>query len=114
MAEWYPEADLVVQRTKIYTVVVTCDEIRQGKRDFPIIEDGGVAAKDGKIIAVGKAGDVERFAGAHTRKIDARGGILLPGFVESHMHCTWTGNNLRNIDFRPLKKRDEVKAAIRE
>ena len=114
MKEWYPEADLVVQHAKIYTVAITCEDIRQGKRDFPIIEDGGVAAKDGKIIAVGSAGDVECFIGVHTRTIDAQGSILLPGFVESHMHCTWTGNNLRNIDFRPLKKRDEVKAAIRE
>lgn len=50
MAEWYPEVDLVVQHAKIYTVAVTCDEIRQGKRDFPIIEDGGVAAKDGERL----------------------------------------------------------------
>jgi predicted amidohydrolase YtcJ len=30
------------------------------------------------------------------------------------MHCTWTGNNLRNIDFRPVVKREEVKQLIRE
>ena len=79
MKEWYPEADLVVQHAKIYTVAITCEDIRQGKRDFPIIEDGGVAAKDGKIIAVGSAGDVECFIGVHTRTIDAQGSILLPG-----------------------------------
>lgn len=113
MKEWYPEADLVIQHAKIYTVAITCEDIRRGKRDFPIIEDGGVAAKDGKIIAVGSAGDVESLIGVHTRTIDVQGSILLPGFVESHMHCTWTGNNLRNIDFRPLRKRSEVIEAIR-
>lgn len=114
MREWYPEADLVIQHPKVYTVAITCDEILQGKRDFPIIEDGGVAAKDGKIIAVGTADEMDSFIGEHTNVIDATGEVLLPGFVESHMHCTWTGNNLRNIDFRPLTKREDVKAVIKE
>ncbi len=114
MKEWYPEADLVIQHAKVYTVAITVDEVKAGKRDFPIIEDGGVAAKDGKIIAVGAAADVESLIGPHTQLIDAAGKVVLPGFVESHMHCTWTGNNLRNIDFRPLTKRDDVKAIIKE
>lgn len=114
MKEWYPEADLVVQHPKVYTVAISCDDIRKGKRDFPIIEDGGVAAKDGKIIAVCSAQEVQCFIGEHTHVINAEGSILLPSFVESHMHCTWTGNNLRNLDFRPLKKRNEVKEIIRK
>lgn len=114
MKEWYPEADLVIQHAKVYTVAITVEEIQAGKRDFPIIEDGGVAAKDGKIIAVGTADDMTQHIGPHTEVIDATGEIVLPGFVESHMHCTWTGNNLRNIDFRPLTKREDVKAIIKE
>ena len=35
--------------------------MKEGKTDFPIIEDGGVAAKDGKVIAVGTAADVQQF-----------------------------------------------------
>ena len=42
MSTWYPEADLVIQHPKIYTVAITCDEVKEGKTDFPIIEDGGV------------------------------------------------------------------------
>ena len=61
MSTWYPEADLVIQHPKIYTVAITCDEVKEGKTDFPIIEDGGVAAKDGKVIAVGTAADVQQF-----------------------------------------------------
>lgn len=114
MKEWYPEADLVVKHAKVYTVAITIEEVQAGKRDFPIIDDGGVAAKDGKIIAVGEAGAMDEFIGPHTEVIDASGSIVLPGFVESHMHCTWTGNNLRNIDFRPLTKREDVKAIIKE
>lgn len=114
MKVWYPEADMVVQHGKVYTVALTVEEICAGKRDFPIIEDGGVAIKDGKIIAVGSAADVEAHIGEHTQVIDATGEIVLPGFIESHMHCTWTGNNLRNIDFRPLVKREDNKNIIKE
>ena len=56
MKKWYAEADLVIQHGTIYTVAITCDEIRTGKDDFPIIHDGGVAVKDGRIIAVGNLG----------------------------------------------------------
>ncbi|MDR1015784.1 MAG: amidohydrolase [Coriobacteriales bacterium] len=114
MNRWYPEADLVIRHPKIYTVALTCEEVKQGRRDFPIIEDGGVASKDGRIIAVGKALEMEPLIGQHTQVIDAPGKMLLPGFVESHMHCTWTGNNLRNIDFRPVVSREEVKRLIKE
>ena len=114
MKSWYPEADLVIKHAKIYTVAISCEEVQQGKRDFPIIEDGGVAAKDGKIVAVGAADEMDCFIGDHTEVIDGTGKIVTPGFVESHMHCTWTGNNLRNIDFRPLRKREDVKAIIKE
>ena len=63
MKTWYPEADLVIKHPKIYTVAITCDEVKEGKTDFPVIEDGGVAAKDGKIIAVGQAADMDRYVG---------------------------------------------------
>ncbi len=45
-----------------------------------------VAIAGNRIIAVGDLSDVEAHAGATTRRIDAKGGTLLPGFVESHMH----------------------------
>ena len=105
MKNWYPEADLVIQHPKIYTVAITCEEVREGKRDFPIIEDGGVAAKDGKIIAVGSAADVEQFIGEHTNVVDATDQILTPGFIECHMHAKWSGEQMLNLDFQGWKSR---------
>lgn len=114
MKNWYPEADLVIQHPKIYTVAITCEEVREGKRDFPIIEDGGVAAKDGKIIAVGSAADVEQFIGEHTNVVDATGQILTPGFIECHMHAKWSGEQMLNLDFQGWKSRQAVLDAIKE
>lgn len=114
MKTWYPEADLVIQHAKVYTVAITCDEIKEGKRDFPIIEDGGVAAKDGKIIAVGSAADVEQYIGESTEVIDATGKILTPGFIECHMHAKWTGENLLNLDFMGVTSRQSILDAVAE
>ena len=114
MSTWYPEADLVIQHPKIYTVAITCDEAKEGKTDFPIIEDGGVAAKDGKVIAVGTAADVQQFIGEHTEVIDASGKILTPGFVECHMHCKWTGEQMLNLDFNGVTSRQAILDAVAE
>lgn len=45
------------------------------------IEDGDVLVRDGRIVAVGRdlqAGDA--------RRVDARGQVVLPGFVDAHNH----------------------------
>ena len=114
MKTWYPEADLVIKHPKIYTVAITCDEVKEGKTDFPVIEDGGVAAKDGKIIAVGQAADMDRYVGEHTEVVDASGRILTPGFVECHMHCKWTGENMLNLDFNGVTSRQAIIDALKE
>lgn len=114
MKTWYPEADSVILHGKIYTVAITADEIKAGKSDFPIIEDGGIAIKDGKIIAVDTADKMASFIGEHTETIDASGKTITPGFVESHMHCTWTGNGLRTIDFRPVTERAVALNLVKE
>lgn len=111
-AQWDSFADLVIKHPKVYTVALSCEEIRLGKRDFPIIEDGGVAVKDGKIIAIGFAEEMDAYIGERTQTIDASGKVLTPGFIESHMHCTWTAEGMRTVDFRDVKTRDEMKTLI--
>lgn len=114
MKTWYPEADLVLLHGTVYTVAITCDEVKEGKYEFPIIKDGGVAVKDGKIIAVDTADKMNALIGEHTKVEDVTGKVITPGFCESHMHATWTGNGLRTIDFRNITKRADALALIKE
>jgi predicted amidohydrolase YtcJ len=51
----------------------------------------GVAVRDGKILAVGSAGEIDQHRGADTRVIDLAGHTLLPGFVDSHGHVVMGG-----------------------
>ncbi len=57
-------------------------------RVYPVssepIPDGTVVVEDGRIVAVGPADQVDVPADA--RIVDARGGSLIPGIVESHSH----------------------------
>ncbi|WOI55796.1 guanine deaminase [Palleronia sp. LCG004] len=51
---------------------------------------GGVAIADGRILALGSAADLGRdFAGA--RVTDLGDALILPGFVDAHMHYPQTG-----------------------
>lgn len=45
-----------------------------------------VAVRDGRILAVGSAAELDELRGPQTRVVDLRGKLLLPGFTESHLH----------------------------
>lgn len=45
-----------------------------------------VALQANRILTVGDTATINALAGPQTRVIDAQGGTLLPGFVESHLH----------------------------
>lgn len=47
-----------------------------------------IAIKDGNIIAVGTVDELMAYKGQRTRMIDAGGGYVYPGFVDSHSHIT--------------------------
>jgi len=72
-------ADLVVAHAR----VVTMDA------KLTVVEDGGIAVKDGAILAVGPSADISgRYAAKAV--FDAQGGIVLPGLVNTHTHAAMT------------------------
>ncbi|WP_315919016.1 guanine deaminase [Mesorhizobium sp. SP-1A] len=49
-------------------------------------EDGGVLIRDGRIVASGAYAEVEKQAGDNARKVDHRPNLILPGFIDAHVH----------------------------
>src|SRR5215470_12426322 len=49
-------------------------------------EDGGVLIDGGKIAAVGGYAGVARQASPGTKTIDHRPHLILPGFIDAHIH----------------------------
>ncbi len=45
-----------------------------------------VAVRDGRIVAVGTAAEVDAHAGPSTERLDLDGRTLLPGLIDPHMH----------------------------
>src|ERR1700730_9003305 len=54
---------------------------------------------DGKIDRVGPSKEIERKAG-DAEVIDARGKVVLPGFVDAHTHLVFAGNRLDDFERR--------------
>jgi predicted amidohydrolase YtcJ len=73
-------ADLVIHNARIYTAAEA----------QPWAE--ALAARDGVIAYVGADAGVDRFTGEATRSIDARGRLVLPGFIDSHSHIAFGGD----------------------
>ncbi|WP_095200799.1 guanine deaminase [Mesorhizobium carmichaelinearum] len=49
-------------------------------------EDGGLLIRDGRIVASGAYAQVEKQAGEGVKRIDHRPHLLLPGFIDTHVH----------------------------
>jgi imidazolonepropionase-like amidohydrolase len=54
----------------------------------PPVADAAVVAKDGKIVYAGPARGAPAVP-VDARRIDARGGTIMPGLVEAHFHATY-------------------------
>lgn len=72
-----------------------------------------VAVDGDRIAAVGTDAEIEALAGADTRRIDAGGRTLLPGFVESHVHLFMGGYNETVIRADQVSDLDGLRAAVR-
>jgi len=49
-----------------------------------------IAIRGNRIVAVGKADDVQSYGGPMTRIVDLKGRTLMPGLIDPHMHFVFT------------------------
>ena len=80
-----PAADLIVRNARIWTV-----NPAQPQAD-------AVAVLNGRIAAVGPDAAVMPWRGPGTRVVDAKGGRLLPGFNDAHVHFSDGGAALAAV-----------------
>jgi predicted amidohydrolase YtcJ len=71
-----------------------------------------LAARDGKIVAIGTNQKVGAFIGPSTRVIDLKGRLAIPGFIEGHGHFTEFGASKMMLDLRDAKNWDEIVAMV--
>ncbi|MFK7837985.1 MAG: amidohydrolase [Sulfitobacter sp.] len=71
-----------------------------------------LAIKDGIIVAVGTNAEIRDVAGT-ARVIDAQGGTVLPGFIDSHVHLFAGGAELDRLNLKDVRGHEALAAAIR-
>lgn len=73
----------------------------RGLAELGVIEDGAALCAAGRIVSVGTRKEAARDgwlkSSEDVTEIDCRGGVVLPGFVDSHTHPAFMGPRL--VDF---------------
>ena len=67
--------------------------------ELAIIHDGGMLIRDGKIDILGPSDEIEKNARG-SEIVDARGRVVLPGFIDAHTHLVFAGNRLDDFERR--------------
>jgi imidazolonepropionase len=76
-----------------------------GEGPLGVVEGAAVAAFDGRIVWVGREADLDVHvavdpARPRMDRIDARGAVALPGFVDSHTHLIFAGSREQEYALR--------------
>jgi hypothetical protein len=94
------KADLVVRNAKIFT----------GWDARPWAQ--ALAAKDGKVAAIGADADVAAWIGPGTRVVDAAGRLVIPGLIDAHTHFSSGGRSLISLSFRGVRSVEKVREMV--
>jgi predicted amidohydrolase YtcJ len=94
--------DLILLNGKIYTL------------DAEGTTAQAVAAKDGRIVAVGGDAAIQAMAGPNTRQLPLGGRAVIPGIFDSHNHLMEVGAKLSTIRLDECQSQEEMMELVRE
>jgi predicted amidohydrolase YtcJ len=97
-----PVADTIIAHARIYT----------GNRQQPWAE--AVAIRAGKIITVGDESAVFKLRYAATHVIEAGGHLVLPGFVDCHIHFLDGSLSLGRVNLEGAKDASDIQQRLRD
>jgi predicted amidohydrolase YtcJ len=97
-----PAADLIVRNARIWTVNPKQPEAQ------------ALAVLNGRFVAVGSEAQVAQWQGPGTRIVDAKGGRLLPGFNDAHVHFSEGGAQLSAVQLTNVTSLKEFVQRVAE
>lgn len=83
------------------TLIVRNATVWTGDPNKPWAE--AIASRGEDIVAVGTDANVEPFINESTEVIDANGAMLVPGFIDTHVHFADGGSSLASVQLRDAK-----------
>ncbi len=97
-----PTADTIIAHGKVYT----------GNSEQPWAD--AIAIHDGKIIAVGDEGTIIKLRSDATQVIEASGHLVLPGFVDCHVHFISGALGLGRVNLAGAKDYSDIQQRLRD
>jgi len=94
-------ADILIVHAKVYTL----DPQKPWAQ--------AIAIRDGKIEAVGRDEEVEHYRGIGTKRIDAGGKLVLPGFTDCHIHFLDGSLSLGHVNLEGAKDPADIQARLK-
>lgn len=88
------EADFVIiNANELVTLKGSSEKprIKDEMKNLDIIKNGAIAAKDGKIVAIGETSEVLAKLKKDFKVIDAAGKLVTPGLIDPHVHLVFSG-----------------------
>jgi predicted amidohydrolase YtcJ len=95
-------ADTILFNGKVYTV--------DAKQSWA----QAVAIRGEKIVAVGDDTEIEKLRGPRTKMIDAGGKLVLPGFVDCHIHFLEGSISLGQVNLEGAENPADIQRILRE
>jgi predicted amidohydrolase YtcJ len=75
---------------------------------------GAVVTEGNRIIFVGSTTDAQLLITDDARVIDLQGRLMLPGFIDDHVHFTSGGFHLLGVDLRPARSTAEFRQILKD
>ncbi|RDY14702.1 ytcJ, partial [Mucuna pruriens] len=97
-----PVADLVLRNAVIYT----------SDDSLPFADSMAVA--NGRVLRVGNHSFVKELEGYGTRVLDLGGKVVVPGFIDSHVHFIDGGLQMMQVRLRGVNKKEEFIQRIKD
>ena len=101
-AQQAASADLVIVHGRVWTV------------DHAHPQAEAVAIQGSRIVAVGTDVEIAKWVGPATKKIDAQGKSVLPGFIDAHVHFSSGGGEISSVHLRDAATPHEFSRRIGE
>ena len=92
--------DLIVYNAKVFPA--------DGTAPF----EGAVAVRGNQVLRVGTTREVRRLRRSQTEEIDAKGGTLLPGFNDAHLHFVSGGLGMERVNLLDATTLPAIEEAI--
>jgi len=91
-----PPAELVIRGGRIVTL------------DAHVPEAQALAARDGRIVALGSNTEIQRYVGSGTEVVELNGQFAMPGFIEGHGHFTGIGNAKLGLELMGTESWEQI------